>query len=71
MAPQGKVKYSSALQLASNGAAWHEFIHEQPPSFGPTVALVACKQKNHVHLFQYTNLLLIGDNEGKGEVTKI
>lgn len=28
MAPQGKFKYSSALQLASNSTAWHEFIHK-------------------------------------------
>lgn len=28
MAPRGKFKYSSALQLASYSTAWHEFIHK-------------------------------------------
>lgn len=29
MAPQGKFKYSSAFQLASDGTAGHQFIHKQ------------------------------------------
>lgn len=39
MAPSGRFKYSSVLQLASDGSAWHEFIHKH---LNPGLSLHIC-----------------------------